>query len=174
MTWGQEALPEAGWASVRRHGALLAVREALAGASETSHPQDSLAVYAERVERLADQGGNPAYAEAAALARHMGILRGPAEQVAYVADLKASFGRRRNLMKLLGTRAVRVRNFWPGVQQRGCGRAQVAVRPKVCVAGPTQNPIIIAQSRPSTAVTRRGGCDRMRLRAPISNGETKR
>jgi hypothetical protein len=97
----REELPDAAWASVGRNGASLAVREALARVSETSHPGEALAVYAERVERLADQGGNPAYAEAAALARHMGTLRSAAEQAAYIGDLKARFGRRRNLMKRL-------------------------------------------------------------------------
>ena len=78
------------------------MRELLARASEASHPREALAVYAERVDRLADQGGNPAYTEAAELARHMGTLRSPAEQAAYIADLSARFGRRRNFMKLLG------------------------------------------------------------------------
>jgi hypothetical protein len=32
----------------------------------------------------------------------MGRLRDAAEQAAYLANLKASFGRRRNFMKLLG------------------------------------------------------------------------
>ena len=98
----QERMFDAGWAAVRKHGASVGVKAALARASEASHPADSLAVYAERVDQLAGAGGNHAYAEAAELVTRMAGLRTAAEQIAYVAALKTRHGRKRNLMKLLG------------------------------------------------------------------------
>lgn len=92
----------AAWDSVREHGASQAVKEALARASEATHPNQALAVYAERVEELARAGGNPAYEEAAALIGRMRSLRDAATQAAYLADIKARHGRKRNFMKLLG------------------------------------------------------------------------
>lgn len=93
---------DAAWAAVRRHGASMGVRETLARASEAGHPAEAVEVYARRVHQLAEQGGNPAYAEAAELVARMAGLRGAAEQAAYVAMLKERFGRKRNFMKLLG------------------------------------------------------------------------
>ena len=52
--------------------ASIGVKEALARASEATHPREALEVYAERVEQLASSGGNPAYAEAAKLIAHGG------------------------------------------------------------------------------------------------------
>jgi len=52
--------------------------------------------------RHVNTGGNPAYAGAAKLIARMAALRNPAEQTSYVAALKLRFGRKRNLMKLLG------------------------------------------------------------------------
>ena len=46
-------------------------------------------------------GIDPSYAKAAGLVARMAELHGPAEQAAYVADLKARFGRKRDFMKLL-------------------------------------------------------------------------
>jgi tetratricopeptide (TPR) repeat protein len=98
----REKLFESAWATVRGHGASMGVKQALARASEASHPAESLAAYAERVDQLADAGGNPAYAEAAGLVARMAGFRSVAEQTAYVAALKARHGRKRNFMKLLG------------------------------------------------------------------------
>jgi uncharacterized Zn finger protein len=89
------------WAAVRKHGASIGRKEELARASEATHPREALEVYAERVDQLAEAGGNSAYAEATAFITHMAALRDGAEQAAYVAALKARFGRKRNLMKLL-------------------------------------------------------------------------
>ena len=61
----------AAWAAVRTHGASIGVKEALARASEGTHPREALEVHAERVEQLANSGGNPAYAEATKLIGHM-------------------------------------------------------------------------------------------------------
>jgi len=92
---------DAAWAAVHKHGASIGVKEALARASEATQPREALAVYIERVDQLANAGGNPAYAEAANLIGRMAALQSAAEQAAYVAALKVRFGRKRNFMKLL-------------------------------------------------------------------------
>jgi uncharacterized Zn finger protein len=89
------------WAAVRGHRASMGVREVLARATEGTHPREALDTYAERVEQLANAGGDSAYAEAAKLIARMTALRSAPEQAAYVAGLKTRFGRKRNLMKLL-------------------------------------------------------------------------
>ena len=98
----EEAMLDAAWKTVRAHKVSLDVKEALARASEATHADAALAVYAERVEQLARVGGDPAYAEAVALVARMAGLRDTAAQAAYVAELKRRFGRKRNLMRLLG------------------------------------------------------------------------
>lgn len=90
------------WDSVRACGVSQEVREALARASEATHPDRALAVYIAQVEELARAGGDPAYQEAAALIGRMGALRGVAEQTAYLADIRARHGRKRSFVKLLG------------------------------------------------------------------------
>lgn len=89
------------WAVLRKHGVSNGLKENLAQASEATHPREAIETYAERVDQLANTGGNPAYAEAAALVARMAALRDAAGQAAYVAALKARFGRKRNLMMLL-------------------------------------------------------------------------
>jgi uncharacterized Zn finger protein len=89
------------WAMTRKHRVSRAVRESLARESEADHPREALNIYAERVEELANEGGNRAYEEAAGFVVRMGRLWAPAEQTAYVATLKERFGRRRNFVKLL-------------------------------------------------------------------------
>jgi uncharacterized Zn finger protein len=90
------------WAAMRRFGASSSVVEALAQASEATHPKEAVEIYSARVARLVESGGNPAYEQAAALVRRIGTLRGADEQGAYVLALKTEFGRRRNFMALLG------------------------------------------------------------------------
>jgi uncharacterized Zn finger protein len=92
---------EDAWVVARAHSTPIQSREALARASEATHPAEAIETYAERVAGLVNSGTNPAYAEAAELVARMAMLRAPAEQAAYVADLKARFGRKRNFMKLL-------------------------------------------------------------------------
>jgi tetratricopeptide (TPR) repeat protein len=92
---------DAAWAAVHKHGASIGVKEALARASEATQPREALAVYIERVDKLANTGGNQAYAEAAKLIGRMVALQSAAEQAAYVAALEVRFGRKRNFMKLL-------------------------------------------------------------------------
>ncbi len=98
----QENRFDAAWTAVSKSGASMGLKETLARASERSHPVEALAVYAERVDQLANAGGNPAYAEAAALIARMGALRGVAEQAAFLVAFKARFRLKRNLIKLLG------------------------------------------------------------------------
>jgi hypothetical protein len=92
---------ETAWAMTRKYRVSQTVKEGLARASEADFPREALGVYAQRVDALANGGGNRAYEEAAGFVARMGCLRAPAEQTAYVAALKARFGRRRNFMKLL-------------------------------------------------------------------------
>jgi hypothetical protein len=60
--------------AMRQHPASKGLRQSLARASEATHPCAALAVYAERVEDLANAGGNPAYEEAAGLIARMAAL----------------------------------------------------------------------------------------------------
>jgi hypothetical protein len=90
------------WAAVRDYGASMSAKEALARASEASHPREALEIYAERIDRLVDGGSNSAYAEAAKVLAHMATLRGSDAQAGHIAALKARFARKRNFMKLLG------------------------------------------------------------------------
>jgi 3-oxoacyl-ACP reductase-like protein len=96
-----EKMFDEAWAVLRKHGASTGFKEKLAQASEATHPREAVETYAERVDQLATIGGNPAYAEAAALVARMAALRDGVEQAAYVAALKARFGRKRNFMMLL-------------------------------------------------------------------------
>lgn len=91
----QEEMLDAAWATARQHRASPSVMEALAQASEASHPAEALLICAERVEELASSGGNRAYAEAAKFIIRMAALRSAAAQAAYVADIKVRFGRKR-------------------------------------------------------------------------------
>jgi tetratricopeptide (TPR) repeat protein len=93
---------DAAWAAVHDYGASMSAREALARASEASHPRLAVEVYAERIDRLVDDGSNSAYAEAAKLLAHMAALRTSDAQADHIAALKARFSRKRNFMKLLG------------------------------------------------------------------------
>jgi tetratricopeptide (TPR) repeat protein len=96
-----DKLFDAAWTTLRKHGASTGLRETLARASEATHPREALEVYAERVDQLADGGGNPAYGEAAKLIGRMAALRSATEQAAYVTALKVRFGRKRNFVRLL-------------------------------------------------------------------------
>jgi uncharacterized Zn finger protein len=89
------------WAMTRKYRVSRTVKEGLAHASEADYPREALNVYAERVDELANGGGNRAYEEAASFIARMGHLRAPAEQTAYVAALKERFGRKRNFVRLL-------------------------------------------------------------------------
>ncbi|MBX9774564.1 MAG: SWIM zinc finger family protein [Xanthobacteraceae bacterium] len=92
---------DAAWAAVHKHKASINVRLTLAGKTSATRPRDALAVYSERVEQLANGGGNTAYEEAAKLIGLMAPLQTETERKTYVATLKARHGRKRNFMKLM-------------------------------------------------------------------------
>ncbi|WP_027059668.1 hypothetical protein [Mesorhizobium loti] len=92
---------EKAWINVREYGASEGLKQRLAQASEATHPREALMVYAARVDQMAQLGGDDSYAEAVALIGRMACLRGVSEHSAYLADVKARFGRKRNFMKLL-------------------------------------------------------------------------
>ena len=98
----KERMLDAAWTCVREYGASEQLKQALARASEATHPCDALNVYAERVEKLVNSGGNSSYAEASSLVARMGETRDATEQEAYVDDLKTRHRRKRNFMKLIG------------------------------------------------------------------------
>jgi uncharacterized Zn finger protein len=99
--WMHEKMFDAAWATVRKHGTSVALKDELASDSEATHPGEALEVYTARVNQLANSGGDRAYAEAAKLVARMATLRSKTEQVTYILELKVRFGRRRNFMKLL-------------------------------------------------------------------------
>lgn len=105
----QEKMFDAAWAAVRDHGPSRDVKESLARATESTHAREAVAAYAERIEALVNSGGDPAYAEAAKLIAHVGTLRDTNEQTAYLASLRARFGRRRNFIKALDAKTERTR-----------------------------------------------------------------
>jgi hypothetical protein len=96
-----EKLFDAAWGAVRKHGASIGLKPSLARACEATHPREAVQTYTERVDQLAEGGGNPAYQEAIGLIGRMAGLRGAEEQAAYVAGLRVRFHRKRNFMKLL-------------------------------------------------------------------------
>lgn len=98
----EEKMFDEAWAVVREHRAAVGTRQALARLSEATHPREALEVYAEQVDQLVGTGSNSAYAEAVRLIARMAGLRSAAEHAAYVAAFKERYGRKRNLMKLLG------------------------------------------------------------------------
>jgi hypothetical protein len=96
----EEKMFDRAWQIARQHGASPGLAEALARASEASHPAEALEVYTQRVEEMVVSSGG--YEEASRLVVHMARLRSAAEQAAYVGCLKERYRRRRNFMKLLG------------------------------------------------------------------------
>jgi len=93
------------WDFVGSHGCPDDVLQALAAASEQSHPTEALQAYRHRVERLIGLGGNGNYDAAFKLIARMAPIRtrlGQAsEHTAYVADLMAQHKAKRNFIKLL-------------------------------------------------------------------------
>ena len=98
----REAAHDEAWEVVRRHGASMRVKETLARASEATRPGEAVAVYAERVDDLANFGSGELYAQAAKLVARLAALQSETEQAAYVRALRERFKRKRNFMKLLG------------------------------------------------------------------------
>lgn len=98
----EEKMFDAAWTVAREHRGSVGLKQALARASEATHPREALEVYSQQVEQFAVTGGNLAYEEAVKLIRRMAGLRSAVEHAAFVATFKERHGRRRNLMKLLG------------------------------------------------------------------------
>jgi hypothetical protein len=98
----EEKIFDTAWAVARDYQASPSVMRALAEASEATHANQALAVYAAQVEDLAGKGGGMGYEEAAGLIARMATLRGVEAQAGYLADVKERHKRKRNFMKLLG------------------------------------------------------------------------
>lgn len=99
----EEKMFDAAWAAMRSHRrAGRHLEGALAKASEKTHPNEALAVYAGQVEFHVGVGGNPSYEAARRLISRMAGLRDAADQASYVAALKERHRLKRNFMKLLG------------------------------------------------------------------------
>jgi uncharacterized Zn finger protein len=96
----REGMFDAAWVVVRTHG-VVGKAEALARASEATHPREAVAVYVERVDRLVEAGGGPSYEEAARYIARLAALQDPAEHRTYVTGLKLRFARKRNFVRLL-------------------------------------------------------------------------
>jgi len=75
---------------------------ALAEASETTHPQEALAVYVRQVDFHVGAGGSTSYQTACRLIARMAGLRDRAAHAEYVAALKERHRLKRNFLKLLG------------------------------------------------------------------------
>ena len=99
----EEKMFDTAWTALRDHGrAGRHLEGVLAEASEKTHPNEALAVYAGQVEFHVGAGGNPSYETARKLIARMAGLRDAASQAAYVAALKERHRLKRNFMKLLG------------------------------------------------------------------------
>jgi uncharacterized Zn finger protein len=100
----EKQLDEA-WQVVRDYGSSKELLEALAKASEKSHPGEALTAYAQQVERLVSSGGNNSYEAARRLIGRMEAIRkktnGIAAHAAYISDLKVRHKFRRNFVRLL-------------------------------------------------------------------------
>jgi tetratricopeptide (TPR) repeat protein len=94
----KEKMFDGAWSALERHGGGAELRQALADASQASHPGKALVVYAKLVEEHAQFGR---YEEAVRLVERMAGLRPAAEQATFLANLKERHRRKRNFMKLL-------------------------------------------------------------------------
>lgn len=97
----EEAAYADAWTVARQHGASKGLEDALAEASEGSHPREALAVYAARIDELVSAGGSRNYQQASQLIDRMSRLREASEQAAHIAALRARFKAKRNFIKLL-------------------------------------------------------------------------
>ena len=96
-----EGMFDEAWAVSGSYGGGDQIVLSLAHASEASHPRESLAVYADRIEQLVSTGGNGNYRDACGLIERMARLRDGREHVPYVEGLKVKFKAKRNFMKML-------------------------------------------------------------------------
>lgn len=100
-----EKLFDEAWKVVRTNGCSEPIREALAKASEKTHPSEVLETYALRVDRLVSLGGQDNYVDARRIVARMQAIRKRLDQnsehAAYLADLTSHHKAKRNFMKLV-------------------------------------------------------------------------
>jgi uncharacterized Zn finger protein len=103
----EKRLAEA-WEVVRGHGGNEPQLMDLAKASESSHPDAALSVYAQSVERLVGLGGQANYEQASKVIVRMQSIRNclgtSADHAVYLADFMKRHKAKRNMMKLLQTK----------------------------------------------------------------------
>lgn len=100
-----EGLLTEAWKVAGAEGCSAELLEMLAEASETSHPAEALAAYAQRVEQLGHLGGNDSYGDACRLIARMRVIRERLDDAgahaAWLADVMTRHKAKRNFMKLL-------------------------------------------------------------------------
>jgi uncharacterized Zn finger protein len=100
-----ETLLAEAWEVVRRQGCSEPLLETLAKASEQSHPNEVLSVYAQRTERLVRLGGQGNYEQAGKVIARMRLIRkrlgANADHARFLEDFMRRHKAKRNLMKLL-------------------------------------------------------------------------
>jgi uncharacterized Zn finger protein len=96
---------ETAWQEATQGGCSEALWMELAAKREADHPEDALPIYQDQVERLTAQMGKQAYQQAVGLLRKvrevMTRLGREEELAAYLASVRATHKRKRNLIKLL-------------------------------------------------------------------------
>jgi uncharacterized Zn finger protein len=96
---------ETAWQEATQGGCAEALWMELAAKREADHPEDALPIYQDQVERLIAQMGKQAYQQAVGLLRKvrevMTRLGREEELAAYLASVRATHKRKRNLIKLL-------------------------------------------------------------------------
>jgi uncharacterized Zn finger protein len=96
---------EGAWQEATQGGCSEALWMELAAKREADHPEDALPIYQDQVERLIAQMGKQAYQQAVGLLRNvrdiMTRLDREEELAAYLASVRATHKRKRNLIKLL-------------------------------------------------------------------------
>lgn len=96
---------ETAWQEATQGGCSEALWMELAAKREADHPEDALPIYQDQVERLIAQMGKQAYQQAVGLLRKvrevMTRLGREEELAAYLASVRATHKRKRNLIKLL-------------------------------------------------------------------------
>jgi uncharacterized Zn finger protein len=103
----EKRLAEA-WEVVRGHGCSEPQLMDLAKASESSHPDAALSVYAQSAERLVGLGGQTNYEQAGKVIARMRSIRNrlgaSVDHAVYLADFMKRHKAKRNMMKLLQTK----------------------------------------------------------------------
>jgi uncharacterized Zn finger protein len=96
---------EAAWAEAQAGGCSSALWLELAAKREKSHPQDALEIYQKQIGPILDRTNDEAYRQAITLLRQvsklMTRLGGPPDFVAYLSNIRQTWKRKRNFMKLL-------------------------------------------------------------------------